>query len=315
MHQLSLFNADRLARRPYCTDDPSAGLRIRSSGAALRHSHIQANSPALRWRLVFDVDRPGAVFSAEDGGVATPNWIAENPKNGHAHLAYEISIPLVTSDAGRADPLRFAAAIEHSYMAALGADRGYVGLICKNPLHDKWRTFVQREEAYDLGELAEWVTLPNKIPKRQLAESPLGRNISVFDRLRQWAYRNVKNYDDAVEWKFVCDMQAMAFNQTFSVQLPQNEIAHISKSVSKWTWTRFDTEASDARFKALQAYRGTLSGRSRAVNADARAIEVAEMALQGMTQQAIALALNISQKTVSNHLRRTNYRSFLSNEP
>lgn len=302
--QLSLFSADRLSRRPYCTDDPSWGVRIRSLDTALKYSHIQANSPALRWRLVFDIDRPAAVFAAEDGNVATPNWIAENPLNGHAHLCYEIAAPLVTSASGRADPLRFAAAIEHAYMTQLKADRGYVGLICKNPLHKQWRTQIQRVEAYDLAELAEWVELPNRIPKKQLTESPLGRNVAVFDRLRHWAYRNVKRYDDVAEWKFACHMQAMAFNATFTVSLPENEIQHIAKSVSSWCLKRFDTEASDERFSALQAHRGTLSGKSRAAKANARAIEAQAMASRGMDQKAIALALGTTQQTVSNLLRR-----------
>jgi hypothetical protein len=294
-----------MARRPYCTDDLTTGLRIRPLETALKHSHIQSNSPALRWRLVFDIDRPAAVFAAEDGGVATPNWIAENPRNGHAHLGYEIAVPLVTSEAGRADPLRFAAAIEYAYMEKLGADRGYVGLICKNPLHEQWRTSVQRVQAYDLAELAEWVDLPSRIPKKQLAESPLGRNVAVFDRLRHWAYRNIKRYEDSAEWKFACLMQATAFNSSFLVALPDNEVQHIAKSVSKWTWTRFDTDASDARFSKLQAHRGTLSGRSRAAKADALAIEARTMAQQGMTQRAIAEALSVTPRSVRNLLCRT----------
>ncbi len=306
--QLELFSGHRLARRPYCSDDLSTGLRIRSQEVALRHSHIQSNSPALRWRLVFDIDRPAAVFAAEDGGVATPNWIAENPRNGHAHLGYEIAAPLVTSEAGRADPLRFAAAIEYAYMEKLGADRGYVGLICKNPLHEQWRTSVQRVQAYDLGELAEWVNLPSRIPKKQLAESPLGRNVAVFDRLRHWAYRNVKRYEDSAEWKFACLMQATAFNSSFQVALPNNEVQHIAKSVSKWTWTRFDTDASDARFSKLQAHRGriggVLSGQSRAAKAESRATEAQALAKQGMTQKAIALTMGTSQQNVSNWLRK-----------
>jgi hypothetical protein len=304
MQQLTLFGADRLAKRPYCTDDPTTGLRIRGQAQALTHSHIQANSPALRWRLVFDIDRPGAVFAAEDGGVATPNWTSESAQNGHAHVGYEVETALVTSEAGRLEPLRFAAAIEHAYMTKLGADISYVGLICKNPLHPKWRTTVHRVQPYDLAELAEWVDLPSRIPKKQLAESPLGRNVAVFDRLRQWAYRNVKRYEDSAEWKFACLMQATAFNSSFLVALPDNEVQHIAKSVAKWTWTRFDTDASDARFSKLQAHRGTLSGKSRAVKANARAIEAQSMSAQGMTQKAIAAALGVSQPTVSALLNR-----------
>jgi hypothetical protein len=305
VRQLSLFGAERLARRPYCTDDPASGVRIRGIEHALKHSHIQANSPALRWRLVFDVDRPAAVFAAEDAGLAPPNWLAENPKNGHAHIAYEIETPIVTSENGRSDPLRFAAAVELGYMRGLRADVSYAGLICKNPTHPDWRTQIHRVKPYDLSELAEWCELPKRLTKRDAAASPLGRNVTVFDRLRTWAYKNVRRYADGhgQEWLFACRMQAAAFND-FDVALPLNEVEHIARSVAKWVWTRFDIQASDARFSTLQAHRAALSGKTRAAKADARAAEALAMAAQGMTQRAIALALGVSQKTVSNLLHR-----------
>lgn len=304
MQQLSLFGPERLPRRPYVTDNPELGITVRRAERALDWPYIQPNSPALKWRLVFDIDRPASVFAADEGNVAPPNWIAENPKNGHAHFAYEIAVPVVTSENGRADPLRFAAAVEHAYMCALGADRRYVGLICKNPLHENWRTHVQRIEAYDLAEMAEWVDLPKKLPKKELIESPLGRNVTIFDQLRHWAYRNVKRYENSLDWKFACRMQALAFNTALPVPLADNEVKHIVTSVAKWTWTRFDTDASDARFSALQSHRGTLSGQSRAAKANARAIEAKAMAAQGMTQKAIALALGVAQPTVSALLQR-----------
>lgn len=304
--QGQLFRADRLSHRPYCTNDLAYGLHIRGQEHALKHSHIQANSPALKWRLVFDIDRPAAVFAAEDSGVATPNWIAENPRNGHVHACYEIETAIVTSAAGRSEPLRFAAAIEHAYMVALGADRGYAGLICKNPTHPSWRTQVQRAWPYDLAEMAEWVDLSQKRSKKEAAESPLGRNVSVFDSLRGWAYKNVRKYGALAEWQFACRMQAAAFN-CFTTALPANEVDHIAKSVAKWVWLNFDTAASDKKFKELQAHRGAIggmvSGKTRAAKADERALEALAMAGHGMTQAAIGLAMNVSQKTISNWLR------------
>ncbi|MFG7662142.1 replication initiation protein, partial [Klebsiella pneumoniae] len=40
-----------------------------------------------------------------------------------------------TAPDGNAAPLRYAAAIEAALREKLGADMGYSGLICKNPLH------------------------------------------------------------------------------------------------------------------------------------------------------------------------------------
>jgi len=303
---LPLFCAPRLARRPYCTDDPATGLRIRGCEQALRHSHIQANTPALRFRLVFDIDRPGAIFAATDANVAPPNWFAENPVNGHAHAGYELELPIVTSEAGRDAPVRYAAAVEHAYRRALGADRGYSGLICKNPTHDRWWTHVHRVQPYDLGELAEWVDLPKKLTPRQAEETHLGRNVTLFDKLRAWAYRNVKRFERRAEWSLACHAKAGELN-TFETPLHASEVLHVARSVEKWVWTRFDTDASDKRFSEKQSYRGKkggqASGKARAAASEDKRASARLMRSQGKTQAAIAAELGVHVNTVANWLK------------
>lgn len=316
--QLTLFAPERLPRRPYVTNDPERGLTVRQAERAIEWPYIQPNPPALRYRLVFDLDRPGSVFAAEDAHVAPFSWVAENPENGHAHGAYEIEVPIVMTDAGRQQPVRFAAAVEHAYMTALGADRSYSGLICKNPRHERWRTQVHREHAYDLQELSEWVELPKKIPPRQLAESSLGRNVTVFDRLRQWAYRNVRHYREdgqRAEWMMACQLQAAAFND-FAVQLPPNEVLHTARSVGKWVWRTFTPAAiaqKDAAFSATQAYRGAAGGRrsgaTRREQMEARLVDAVAMEARGMTQKAIAIALGVTDRTVRSLLLEARLRA------
>lgn len=307
------FVAGRLARRPYCTDDPATGLRIRGCEQALRHSHIQPNTPALRFRLVFDIDKPGAFFAAEDANVAAPNWIAENTVNGHAHFGYELEVPIVTSEAGRDAPVRYAAAVEYAYRRALGADTAYSGLICKNPTHDRWWNHVQRIAPYDLGELAEWVDLPTKLTPRQAEETCLGRNVRLFDGLRHWAYRNVKHYERRAEWALACHAKAGELN-TFETPLHVSEVLHIGRSVEKWVWTRFDRAASDKRFRERQAARGQrnsveaqaekgrASGKARAAASEDKRSSAVLMRSRGMTQAAIAAELGVTDRTVRSWL-------------
>lgn len=296
-----LFSHERLARRPYCTDDPTTGVRIRSAKQALTRSHIQANTPALRFRLVFDIDRPGAIFAAEDANVAAPNWFGENPRNGHAHAGYELEIPIVTSEAGRAAPVRYAAAVEYAYRRALGADVAYSGLICKNPLHERWRTHVQRIEPYDLGELAEWVDLPTKLTPKRAEETHLGRNIMLFDNMRAWAYRNVRRFERRAEWALECHAKAGELN-TFDTPLHFSEVLHVARSVEKWAWVKFDVAASDKRFSELQAHRGkqggAASGKARLAASEDKRASARLMRVSGMTQAAIAAELGVSTRTV-----------------
>src|SRR5699024_11635473 len=69
--------------------------------------------------------------------------------------------------------------------------RGYIGLITKTPTHGRWRTAVWAPEPYDLDELRDW--LPDDLPMpRRIKKSEAfgyGRNVSLFESLRQWAYQ------------------------------------------------------------------------------------------------------------------------------
>ena len=312
------FTPERIARRPYCTDDPTTGLRIRPQATALRHAHVQANTPALRFRLVFDIDRPGALFAAEDGNVAAPNWFAINPANGYGHCGYELEIPVVTSEDGREAPVRYAAAVEYAYRRALGADAGYSGLICKNPLHGRWWVHVQAVAPYTLAELADWVDLPVTLPRRQAEETPLGRNVTLFDELRRWSYRNVRRFEHRAEWALACHGKAGDLN-TFDTPLHASEVLHVGRSVERWAWVKFDLAASDRRFSERQAARGKIggsansaetqaekgraSGKARAAASEDKRASAVLMRNSGMTQAAIAAELGVHVNTVAGWLK------------
>ena len=171
MSQLLLFEPSRLAHRPYCTDDLEAGLSIRGQDVALTRKYIQANCPALQFRLVLDVDhdiRSTAELHrwSDDYNAPQPNWSAITPKTGRGHVGYEIEVPIAKHDHARSAPLRLAAAIEDGLARKLQADFGYAGLICKNPTHSAWRTVPGRVQPYDLTELSEWVNLAEYTGKR-----------------------------------------------------------------------------------------------------------------------------------------------------
>lgn len=300
----ALFGPHRLAHRPYCSNDLHRhGVYRLSPKQALAHTHIQANSKALRWRLVFDIDRPGALFAAEDANLAAPNWVAVNLKNGHAHVGYELAAPIVMSAAGAGHPVRYAAAVEHAYGQALRADQGYAGLICKNPLHESWDTHIHRAEPYDLGELSEWVELPQWIPKRDSHNiSEGGRNVALFERLRQWAYRNVRHSATWEDWKRACRLQAVAYNDA-AEPLPSNEADNTADSVARYTWNSFDLAASDKRFSERQAARGRASGKARAAASEDKRVSARLMRSTGMSVRDIAAELGVGKSTVSDWLK------------
>ena len=188
--QLELFSSHRWPRRPYCTDDLENGIYPRSLASAIRRPYIQANPPHLRVWTIYDVDRAGGAIAWEDGGLPPPSWAAANRENGHAHLVWGLSAPvLVDSPDMRQAPMRYLCAVESAFRAQLSADTGYSGLITKNPVHPLWRTLRGPRIAYELGELADWVDLPKHLPRRQPEQIGLGRNVTIFDLVRKYAYR------------------------------------------------------------------------------------------------------------------------------
>ena len=264
--QLELFE-ERLPAKPYCSDDLEWGLRIRPKKTAIRKAYVQANPPwAVAW-LIFDVDREGAGLAWEDAHLPVPAWVTINRENGHAHLAYGLDAPVLTGEAARRHPIRYLAGIQSAFRAALEADPGYSGLITKNPANDAaWKVLWGPARMRTLGELAEWVDLPKHLPKRRapLEGQGLGRNCALFDDLRMQAYKEIRHYRCEVRnfvlWQTHIYNLGMTRNGDFSHPLDHREVHHLAKSVSKWVWGRFDIEASDQRFQALQAARGHKGG-------------------------------------------------------
>jgi hypothetical protein len=249
----------RLPRRPYCSDDLSRGLVIRHTATALRYRHIQPNAPLETAWLVFDVDYVGAAFAWEKVNLPPPTLTVSNPKNGHAHLFYGLNTPVGMSDAARDAPIRYAAAVQAAFLAKLCADPGYAGHIAKNPFHNAWSA-LWVQHLYDLGELAEYVELPKRHVQREVLG--LGRNCTLFDELRAWAYQGVREYKrngaTADQWHRAVLGQAEKLN-AFPVPLSFSEVKAVAKSIAKWTWRNF----SDAAFSAIQSARGKRGGRPK----------------------------------------------------
>lgn len=273
--QLELFGgAERWPRRPYCTDDLSAGLRIRSLAQALTKPYIQANPPHLRVWSIHDCDYPGAAVAWEDADLPPPAWAAVNRENAHAHLVWGLSAPVLVDGLGARDaPMRYLCAVESAFREKLRADAGYSGLITKNPAHPLWRVLRGPRLAYELGELSEWVDLPRHVPKRKPEEVGLGRNVTLFDKTRLWAYVAVRRWRDAKgldawnQWLDEVYTYALKRNGDFLHPLDAREVWHLARSVAKWVWTR-GREAvrkSDQRFSALQRNRRLSDGRKRLI--------------------------------------------------
>lgn len=300
--QLSFLD-ERLPRRPYCADDLQYGVKIRPLRAALKLPYIQINPPHLRMWMLFDVDREGAAVSWEDANLPVPAWAAVNRENGHAHLAYGLSAPVLVAEAARRQPIRFLQGIEGAYRSALRADTGYSGLITKNPKHPLWRVLYGNPKLWELGELAEYGNVEKYIPRyaKKPEEVGLGRNCITFEFLRHWAYRNIraaKQRGNFVLWQADCNNRALMRNGDFLHPLDGREVWHIAKSVARWTWQKFDLAESDRRFRARQAHRSAAANRARWGESEDKQASARLMRAAGQTVPMIARQLGISERTV-----------------
>ena len=236
---------ENLPHKPYCTNNFSEGLKIRPLQTALSYKYLQLNPPAKKAFVVFDIDRAGAALAAEDADLPAPTLTVVNPENKHAHLIYALACPVCVSIFGRAKPQRYLQAIYYAYLQRLGADTGYSGLIAKNPWSPYWDTLENGNAVYELSTLADYVsTLADYVelaPPRKLKYNAAGRNCTLFDSLRAWAYEAIRQYlapGGEAAWHSAVSSEAIAFND-FAEPLPGQEVKHIARSVARWTWRCF----------------------------------------------------------------------------
>jgi hypothetical protein len=304
----ALFTADRLPKKPYCSNDKTAS-RIRSTSEALKYAYLQPNPPGLLYWMVFDIDRDDAVLRFEDVFAPPPNLVVSNYHNGHAHYFYALKTPVNTGENGRDHPKRYAEAIYRSLAAKLGADMRYSRLIAKNPLHPAFFTVSHRSEAYELSELADYLDLNAwKTARRRAGRevNDAGRNCTLFDTLRAWSYEWVTEYKSNGAgfdtWQAACLTQAELLNEFPGADaLPASEVKATAKSVSKFAWKRYTgTGAKSSDFVGLQSARGKLKGAKKRENLLAQALALAST---GHSQRQIARQLAVDQKTISNWVR------------
>lgn len=236
---LDLFN-DRLPHKPYFSDDLHFGVRIAGKERAILAKYIQFNQPHAMFWLGFDVDRLGAAIDWSDRNAPAPTLSITNPENGHAHLLYALKTSIRTAPDGKMKPLKYAAAVENALRKKLDADVGYSGLICKNPNHGHWKIAVWQPELYTLDWLADSLDLNAANDKEIVADYGLGRNCTLFDKTRKWAYRAIRQgWPEYEQWLQACYERAYAYNLQFSVPLDESEVIGLAKSIAKWVINNF----------------------------------------------------------------------------
>ena len=259
-HQFKADFYEKLPKKPYCSDDLGHEVIIRPKSTAIQKQYIQHNPPCLITSLVFDIDRSDAYFAWSDANLPTPTWIAKNRQNNHAHVGYMLATPVCTTHRARQNVIEYLAKIEQAYSLALGADRGYTGLITKNPCHGAWENHIFGVEPYELNYLADFVELQEL--KTDLKEvSGLGRNCMMFDTVRFWAYKAIRAHRGSTfdVWLGKVLEQCQNANSAFIEPLPYSEVKATAKSIARYCWKKDGYHYQE--FIDRQSRKGAMGGK------------------------------------------------------
>jgi hypothetical protein len=315
--------AQELPPRPFCTDDVRRGVYREARTHAVERTYIAPNPSGWVGWIFFDIDRPDGASRWLDADLPAPNLVIVNlassydrdgkPNGGRAHLGYRLRGWIREGAGDRAE--RYLAAIRSAYTDALGADPYYTGHLIKNPLCGRYEVHIPRENPYDLNELAMYVDLHNGAlhrPRHIAAGDSSSRNVTLFDRLRVWAYDTVGGWQregDFDSWLEVVNVRARAIAAEIDSPkgpLPVNDIAHTAKSVAKWTWNvyagrdPYSHEKRRSREKYRQTKREGLRARSKqtreeyCAQANHRRAQAHALRSKGFSFRTISKALTCS---------------------
>ena len=255
---------------PLASDDFLSGAYRMSREQALARRHIEANPEALSNLLIVDVDHPDSALRALSsvGNHPVPNVIVTNPSNGHAHVVWALSEPVTRTEYARRKPLAYAAAVTEGLRRSLDGDQGYSGLMTKNPAHESWSAEVIHTELSSLSELESGLGrhMPPANWRQQKGRKSnpvgLGRNCSLFESARVWAYREIRNHwGNAPGLAEAILAEVNTRNLTFSEPLPASEARAIATSIHRWITTKSRMWSDgqlvyEATFSTIQSYRG-----------------------------------------------------------
>ncbi|MDH6171024.1 hypothetical protein M2284_005331 [Rhodococcus sp. LBL1] len=268
---------------PLATDDFLDGVYRMRRSDALDRRYIESNPQALSNLLVVDVDHPDAALRAlsATGNHPLPNAIVENPRNGHAHAVWALAEPFTRTEYARRKPLAYAAAVTEGLRRAVEGDKGYSGLMTKNPTHGAWETHWLHTERRSLAELEAELGIhmpPTRWRQtRSRRENPigLGRNCALFETARTWAYREIRfHWGDPTGLGAAIYGEAARINATFRNPvtgrpdpLPASELRAVAASITRWITTKSRMWADgpavyEATFIAIQAARGRKGGKA-----------------------------------------------------
>lgn len=330
-----------LPARPYCVKQKGDFLLMLDREDAQLYPLIQFNTHYRKGFIILDLDYEDALTEIVYCriGLPLPNFVVANQDNGRAHAYFQLKYPIIDPSGisekskkkyeekyGRKTvnnpnfnkTLDFYNRIRHELVEVYDADKGYTGLISKNPLSSKWRTTHLVKEPYTLYELAQKLKIPPKRedPKKVLSQlskdefKEAGRNCNVFYTACTFAYTEIRKFRGGQtyqQWFKHILNHCMSLNEGFADPLGYNEVKGIARSISRYCWKK-DGHCYQ-EFIDRQTRKGQLGGKKGGVVRSNQYQPLRDEALrlkkEGLSIRKIAEQLKVSKTSVSKWLKES----------
>ncbi len=309
-------------KQPLCADHFSYGAFAQDKRIALTKRNIQINTTDCKRWLALDLDYAGSALACDDHLLGlSPTCVTINPDNNHSHVLFLLKTPIFSSSS---KAVKYFADIKAAYNHVLSGDVAYSATLTKNPLSSAWRNLYSLDRpcmAYELGELAE--ALPDSVKtlcdaakdrhvrlqqaKRENAKEGHceGRNVALFDDLRNWAAYNVMHYRSTSQncWLDALTDQAKEINSAFPNALPASEVKSVVKSIARRIYPHSEADCrAEAAFRERQSSRGIQSGKVRQARNEDKMTSAKLMYASGMSIRTIAEKLAVGKSSVARWL-------------
>lgn len=248
---------DNLPTTLRCSTVKDATLFRKKTDRASIYAYVGYNPPNVTRYIVLDLDYEDALFAYYDNNAPLPQFIIQNPDNGHCHYVYQLKDPVTFYGKSKSAPIRLLTATEQALTALLKADKGFTGYLAKNALNRNHETYITGRKPYTLNELSQNLDLePIGNPNEPINDHTYGRNSGTFDAVRVQAYKiaGKLNYTQLYN---ECLSLAESHNARYDKPMSYNEVKGIAKSIAGYC----KSQAYIRSLSELQARKGSKGGK------------------------------------------------------
>jgi hypothetical protein len=231
-----------------------------------------------------------------------PNFFVCNRENHRSHAVYLLEKGLYKNKFTTYKQIRMCESIQWAMVNALGSDKGYSGFAIKDPFNPRYEYVHIHSILFTFDELFRAFRADEyKRPKHFEDVAGLGRNCTLFEKLRHSAYKRWRAMDftDADAFFSQNFLEAQELNAQFNTPLDYNDIKATVKSITNWTVLYITAEGLINRNRR----KGCISGQVRAKKADERDDILLQLHNDGLSYNELARIYNVTKGCIQQRIR------------